>query len=141
MMYIIPQGPIMRCPAQHKQQRRHRIVRGALRRFRSRGTEGASIGTLMRDLRLTHGGFYRHFRSKEDLFVAAFEQGLKQLAHYADSAVKHAPKGGELKTLIDCYLSLQHCDHHADGCPVAGLTTGIARRPAQVRGTLLNLFL
>jgi len=65
----------------------------------------------MRDLRLTHGGFYRHFRSKEDLFVAAFEQGLKQLAHYADSAVKRAPKGGELKTLIDYYLSLKHCDH------------------------------
>src|SRR5260370_1187462 len=65
MIYIIPQGPIMRYPAQHKQQMRQRIVRAALRRFRSRGTEGASIGTLMRALRLTHGGFYRHFRSKE----------------------------------------------------------------------------
>ena len=67
----------------------------------------------MRDLRLTHGGFYRHFRTKEELFVAAFEQGLKQMAHYADSAVKHAPKGGELKALIDSYLSLEHCDHPA----------------------------
>jgi TetR/AcrR family transcriptional regulator, transcriptional repressor for nem operon len=95
----------------------------------------------MRDLRLTHGGFYRHFRSKEELFVAAFEQGLKQLAHYADSAVKHAPKGGELKTLIDSYLSLEHCDHPADGCPVAALTTEIGRRPAKVRGTFLNLFI
>ena len=95
----------------------------------------------MRDLRLTHGGFYRHFRSKEELFVAAFEQGLKQLAHYADSAVKHAPKGGELKALIDCYLSLEHCDHPADGCPVAALTTEIGRRPAKVRGTFLNLFI
>jgi TetR/AcrR family transcriptional regulator, transcriptional repressor for nem operon len=95
----------------------------------------------MRDLRLTHGGFYRHFRSKEELFVAAFEQGLKQLAHHADSAVKHAPKGGELKTLIDSYLSLEHCDHPADGCPVAALTTEIGRRPAKVRGTFLNLFI
>ena len=141
MMYIIPQGPIMRYPTQHKQQTRQRIVRAASRRFRSRGTEGATIGTLMRDLRLTHGGFYRHFRSKEDLFVAAFEQGLKQLAHNADSAVKRAPKGGELKTLIDCYLSLEHCDHPADGCPVAALTTEIGRRPAKVRGTFLNLFI
>src|SRR2546426_8007774 len=74
MMYIIPQGPIMRYPTQHKQQTRQRIVRAASRRFRSRGTEGATIGTLMRDLRLTHGGFYRHFRSKEELFVAAFER-------------------------------------------------------------------
>src|SRR5258708_35589904 len=106
MIYIISQGSIMRYPAQHKQQTRQRIVRAALRRFQSRGTEGASIGTLMRDLRLTHGGFYRHFRSKEDLFVAAFEQGLKQLAHYADSAVKRAPKGGGLETLTAYYLGL-----------------------------------
>src|SRR5260370_25865617 len=122
MIYIISQGSIMRYPAQHKQQTRQRIVRAALRRFQSRGTEGASIGTLMRDLRLTHGGVYRHFRSKEDLFVAAFEQCLKQLAHYAGSAVKRAPQGGELKTLIDYFLSLEHCDHPADRIPVATLT-------------------
>src|SRR5260370_40647326 len=76
MIYIIPQGPIMRYPAQHKQQTRQRIVRSALRRFRSRGTQGASIGTLMRALRLTTGGLYPPFPSNNDLFVAAFEQGL-----------------------------------------------------------------
>src|SRR5260370_12646412 len=62
MIYIIPQRPIMRYPAQHKQQTRQRIVRAALRRFRSRGTEGATIGTLMPALRLTHGGSYTHVR-------------------------------------------------------------------------------
>ena len=95
----------------------------------------------MHDLHLTHGGFYRHFSSKEELFVAAFEQGLKQLAHHADSAVKHAPKGGELKALIDGYLSLEHCDDPGGGCPVAALTAEIARRPAKVRGTFLNLLI
>src|SRR5260370_22056198 len=134
MIYIIPEGPIMRYPAQHKQQTRQRIVRAALRQFRSRGTEGASIGTLMRELPLTHGRFYTHVRSKEDLFVAAFDQGLKQLAHYADSAVKHAPKGGELKTLIDYYLSLEHCDHPADGCPGAALTPELVRPSAKAPG-------
>src|SRR5260370_32723112 len=141
MMYVILRLSTMRYPAQHKQQTRQGIVRAALRRFRSRGTEGATIGTLMRDLRLTHGGFYRHFRSKEELFVAAFGQGLQQLAHYADSAVKHAPKGGALQTLIDYYLHLEHCDHPADGCPVAALTTEISRRPAKLHGTFLNLFI
>src|SRR6266705_7147538 len=106
----------MRYPAGRKQQTRERIVRAAARRFRSLGSQGAAIGDLMRDLHLTHGGFYRHFDSKEDLFVAAFEQGLKQLAHHADSAVKHAPKGGELKALIDGYLSLEHFDDPAGGC-------------------------
>ena len=141
MIYIIPKGLIMRYPAQHKQQTRDKIVKAAARQFLGRGSESAGIGDLMRDLRLTHGGFYRHFRSKEELFVAAFEHSLKKLAHDADSAVKHAPKGAELKTLIDSYLSLEHCDNPADGCPVAALTTEIGRRPAKVRDTFLNLFI
>ena len=68
----------MRYSAEHKEQTRGRIVRAAARRFRSRGSE-AAVGELMRDLRLTHGGFYRHFESKEDLFAEAFEQSLKEL--------------------------------------------------------------
>jgi len=70
----------MRYPADHKQQTRERIVRAAARRFRRRGSDGAGIGDLMRDLRLTHGGFYRHFDSKERLFAEAFEHSLKELA-------------------------------------------------------------
>ena len=131
----------MRYSSEHKQQTREKIVKAAARRFCKRGSERAGIGDLMRDLRLTHGGFYRHFLSKEELFVAAFEQGLKQLAHHADSAVKHAPKGGELKALIDGYLSLEHCDDPAGGCPIAALTTEITRRPTKVRGALFNLLI
>src|SRR5258708_13548855 len=101
----------MRYPAQHKQQTRQRIVRAALRRFRSRGTEGASIGTLMRDLRLTHGGVYRHFRSKEELFVPAFEQVLKPVAHYGDSSVKHPPEGGGFAPLTHLYPNLLPSGH------------------------------
>src|SRR5215472_12478192 len=97
MMYIISQSTTMRYPAQHKQQTRQRIVRAAARRFRSRGTEGATIGTLMRDLRLTHGGFYRHFGSKEQLFIEAFRESLEELSRKMRSAIEHVPRGGELK--------------------------------------------
>ncbi len=83
MIYIIPKGQAMRYAAEHKQQTRQRIVRAAARRFRSRGAEGATIGTLMRDLRLTHGGFYRHFGNKEQLFLEAFEQALKEVTSRA----------------------------------------------------------
>src|SRR5262249_2533453 len=93
------------------------------------------------DLHLTHGGFYRHFLSKEELFVAAFEQGLKQLAHHVDCAVKNAPKGGELKAFIDGYLSFEHCDDPAGGCPIAVLITEITRRPTKVRGVLFNFLI
>jgi TetR/AcrR family transcriptional repressor of nem operon len=128
----------MRYSAEHKQQTRERIVRAAARRFRTRGSEGAAIGDLMRDLRLTHGGFYRHFHSKEDLFVEAFEQSLKEVRDRVIQAVENAPAGAELKALIDAYLDLAHCDNTAAGCPVAALAPEIARRPRRARARLLQ---
>jgi TetR/AcrR family transcriptional repressor of nem operon len=127
----------MRYSAEHKQQTHDRIVRAAARRFRSRGSEGAGIGDLMRDLRLTHGGFYRHFDSKEALFAEAFEQGLKEVGDRVIRAVEGAPPGTELKALIDAYLDITHCDNPAAGCPVAALAAEVARRPRQTRARFL----
>ena len=123
----------MRYPAEHKQETRARIVRAAARRFRSRGGEGAAISDLMRDLRLTHGGFYRHFDSKEDLFAEAFAVGLEQVSEKLVRAAE-AARGGELKALIEAYLSQEHCDDAANGCPVAALMAEVARRPGATRG-------
>jgi TetR/AcrR family transcriptional repressor of nem operon len=128
----------MRYSAEHKQQTRERIVRAASRRFRSRGSEGAGIGDLMRDLRLTHGGFYRHFDSKEALFAEAFEHSLKEVADRVTKAIEHAPPGSELKALIDAYLDLEHCNDVAGGCPVAALASEVARRPRGSRGPFLH---
>jgi TetR/AcrR family transcriptional regulator, transcriptional repressor for nem operon len=119
----------MRYGPGHKEQTRERIVRAAARRFRTKGTEGASVGDLMRDLHLTHGGFYRHFDSKERLVAEAFEHGLKQGRERAVKAIAQAPPGGELKAIIDTYLDLAHCDDVAEGCPVAALASELARRP------------
>src|SRR6476620_7181301 len=119
----------MRYPAGRKQQTRERIVRAAARRFRSRGSQGAAIGDIMKDLHLTHGGFYRHFDSKDDLLVEAFEHGNDESHSPMLRAVENAPKGGEVKALIDAYLSLEHCDNPADGCPVPALATELSRRP------------
>jgi TetR/AcrR family transcriptional regulator, transcriptional repressor for nem operon len=128
----------MRYPAEHKQHTRQRIVRAAARRFRSRGTEGSAISDLMRDLRLTHGGFYRHFGSKEGLVAEAFEAALKEYADRAAAAIEKAPPGGEIKALIDAYLDPKHCDDIAGGCPVAALASEIARRPKGSRGPFLD---
>jgi TetR/AcrR family transcriptional repressor of nem operon len=128
----------MRYGPEHKQQTRDRIVRAAARRFRSRGGEGAGIGDLMRDLRLTHGGFYRHFDSKEDLFAEAFEQSLKEVRGHVAKAIEHAPPGGELKAIIDAYLHLDHCNDVAGGCPIAALASEVARRPRGERAPFLH---
>jgi TetR/AcrR family transcriptional repressor of nem operon len=128
----------MRYSAAHKEQTRERIVRAAARRFRSRGSEGAGIGDLMRDLRLTHGGFYRHFDSKEDVFAEAFEQSLKEVGDRVMRAIEQAPPGGELKALIDAYLDSDHCSDLANGCPVAALASEVARRPRGARAPFLQ---
>ena len=128
----------MRYPVEHKQQTRERIVRAASRRFRRHGSEGAVIGDLMRDLRLTHGGFYRHFDSKEDVLVAAFELGLADTAARAEKGVKTAAPGGELKAMIDAYLDIEHCEDVEGGCPVAALAAEIPRRPRKTRDAMLR---
>ena len=128
----------MRYSTQHKQQTRERIVRAAARRFRSRGSEGAGIGDLMRDLRLTHGGFYRHFNNKEGLFAEAFGQSLTEIGDRVVKAIEHAPPGGELKALVDAYLDMAHCDNVAGGCPVAALASEVARRPRGARAPFLQ---
>src|SRR5262245_55262213 len=120
MIYIIARET-MRYPAEHTQRTRKRIVRAASRRFRSRGTEGSAIADLMRDLRLTHGGFYRHFGSKEGLVAEAFETALKESSDRAIAVIEQAPKGKEMQALIDAYLNVKHCDDLASGCPVAAL--------------------
>src|SRR5262245_419543 len=128
----------MRYPAEHKQHTRERIVRAASRRFRSKGSEGAGIDELMRDLRLTRGGFYRHFASKEDLFVEAFERALNDVVTRVSAAIKKAKPGGETKALIDTYFDIDHCNDVADGCPVAALAAEVARRPKATREPLLR---
>jgi TetR/AcrR family transcriptional repressor of nem operon len=129
----------MRYSPEHKKETRQRIVRAAARRFRTRGSQGAAIGELMRDLRLTHGGFYRHFKSKEALFVEAFEEGASEIHRKIASAIAQASRGGELKAFIDTYLDIEHCDNAGDGCPVASLATELARRPPQSRARVAFL--
>src|SRR5215813_1919416 len=119
MIYIILRRGRMRYPSEHKRQTHDRIVRAASRRFRRRGREGAGIGDLMRDLRLTHGGFYRHFASKDELFVEAFEQALGEARERIRKAIARAALGKELEAIIDSYLDIEHCDDIEDGCPVA----------------------
>lgn len=122
----------MRYSAEHKKETRERIVRAASRQFRRRGREGVAIADLMKNLNLTHGGFYRHFGSKEQLFVEAIEKGFEDIRAQMKRAADEQP-GSELQAVIEEYLSLEHCSNPADGCPMAALVTEIARYPRAVR--------
>lgn len=107
---------------EHKQQTRERIVASARRLWKEHGYANVSINQIMKDAGLTHGGFYAHFQSKEELFAeAALDTGMleRYRAMIADSDVTHI---GVLEMLLDFYLSTEHRDNPADGCPLVALS-------------------
>lgn len=91
---------------------------------------------LMRDLGLTHGGFYRHFKSREDLFVEAITRALEQAGERAAAVAKAAPEGQGLNAVIERYLSLEHAENVGSGCVIAALAPEIGRQPVSIRARI-----
>jgi TetR/AcrR family transcriptional regulator, transcriptional repressor for nem operon len=126
----------MRYPPEHKDRVRQRIVAAASRRFRGRGSEDVPIADLMSELRLTHGGFYRHFKGKEHLFNEAFLAAATETQSRMRTAAEQAPPGQELEAVVTKYLSAGHCENPSQGCPIAALAAEISRHPKSTRTTL-----
>ena len=76
---------------------------------------------------LTHGGFYRHFGSRDDLVVEAIEQSLQELRDTLIAAANEAEPGEEWKAMIKTYLALERCDRPEEGCPIAALAPDMSR--------------
>src|SRR5215510_14025686 len=123
----------MRYSSEHKKETRERIVRAASRHVRRRGSNGVAIADLMSKLDLTHGGFYKHFHSKEQLLREAIANAFAEQDSKFNEVMRSARPGSELKALIEHYLSLEHCAGPADGCPMAALASEVQRFPRGVR--------
>ena len=119
----------MRYKQEHKEETHRRIVESASREFRSHGFEGVGIANLMGGLNLTHGGFYAHFADKEDLVAESLALALNQSLE----AMLAALEAGGLTAMLDFYLSEDHRDHPALGCPLPALVAEVARRPSSSR--------
>jgi TetR/AcrR family transcriptional repressor of nem operon len=120
----------MRYSKGHKQATRQRIVEVAGRRFKQDGIDGAGVATLMSDAGLTNGAFYAHFASKEDLVANVLADQLRAQRESFDAEC--SGRAG-LEAFIRSYLSPEHRDQSADGCPSAALLDEIVRRPAATR--------
>ncbi len=131
----------MRYPPDHKERTRARIVTAASRRFRQTGGHASGIGPLMRDLKLTHGGFYKHFESKEQLFEEALQASVLEMSSHMLSIAEAAGPSGALDAIIGAYLSAEHCDHPERGCPLAALGADISRLPRRSRDTCRRLLM
>jgi AcrR family transcriptional regulator len=120
----------MRYGKDQKQATRQRIVEAAGRRFKQDGIDGAGVAAVMSDAGLTNGAFYGHFSSKEDLVANVLADQLRAQRHSFDA--QPSDRAG-LEAFVRSYLSPQHRDQCADGCPSAALLDEIARRPTATR--------
>jgi TetR/AcrR family transcriptional repressor of nem operon len=114
-----------------KAESHERIVKVAAGVFRELGIDGISLADLMQSAGLTHGGFYRHFDSRDELVAEAVERALKDSSAVAD-AVAANPRA-TIAALVDAYLSLVHRDNIASSCAVTALANDVARSTARVR--------
>ncbi|THB84752.1 TetR/AcrR family transcriptional regulator [Pantoea allii] len=115
-----------------KAQTRRRILDEAARVMRETGTEGIGVAALMKRVGLTHGGFYAHFASREELV----EEVLKHMFAEADTfrpAKSVTQPAQQLADFIDNYLSEAHRNAPAQGCPMAALVSEVAHLPQPTR--------
>jgi TetR/AcrR family transcriptional regulator, transcriptional repressor for nem operon len=121
----------MRHSKEDKAASHERIVEVAAARIRESGTEQPGVAEIMRAAGLTHGGFYKHFGSRDELIAEAVERALTD----SESRVTELTAGAEdpLAAFADAYVSAGHRDDPASGCGVVALGTDMPRvgGPAQ----------
>ena len=122
----------MKVSREQAAENRQRIVDMASRLFRERGLDGIGVADLMKSAGLTHGGFYGHFASKEDLMAQACARALEESLVKWRERVEAEPDD-PLGALAALYLSESHCAQPGDGCAIAALGSEAARQGAPVR--------
>ena len=116
----------MRVSREKAVENRERIVETASRMFREGGFEGVGVDAIMNAAGLTHGGFYGHFGSKDELAAEAVARALER-------SVEKQSRYTNLSDLVLEYLSEQHCTDIANGCAIAALGADMARQRDAVR--------
>ncbi|MBB3235032.1 TetR/AcrR family transcriptional regulator [Phyllobacterium endophyticum] len=116
----------MKVSREQMAENRRRILEVASRLFRDKGFDAVSVAEVMKAAGLTHGGFYGHFSSKDDLIT-------QSLAHVlaADEG-----GGGDLRAYVNSYLSPGHRDNAAGGCPTAGFAAAIRHQTPAARSAM-----
>lgn len=124
MMTIIP---FMRYAPEHKDETRERVLAEAAKQIRAHGPQGVGVATIMKRAGLTHGGFYAHFSSKDELVTAAIEKMFEGSRTRWELYTAERDAAGGLAAYIDWYLSAEHRDTRAAGCPIAALSSDLPR--------------
>ena len=119
-----------------KDESRHKIIAAAATRIRERGIADTSISNVMHDAGMTHGGFYRHFDSKDDLVEAAIGEAFKAGLDIFDD--DEPGTRTQAIAYLEQYLSNQHVEEPAIGCPIPALGAEVSHGEIQWRDALAN---
>jgi TetR/AcrR family transcriptional repressor of nem operon len=122
----------MRVSREKFAESRERILDAAATLFREKGFDGIGLADIMKGAGLSHGGFYGHFGSKDDLEAQAIAVALASAAAAWSRLLEHAPTR-PLTALLTEYFSPRHRDDPGKGCPLAALGGDVARRGERVR--------
>lgn len=123
----------MRYDAEHKEQTRQRVLAEAAAAIRATGPDRIGIAAIMAKAGLTHGGFYAHFKSKDDLVAQAVTQMFDESFDRMMTRLDTLEPAVALGKIVDRYLDPRHRDAPDVGCPMPSLSGELARMPAEAR--------
>lgn len=118
----------MKVSREQMAENRQRILEVASRLFREKGFEAVSVVEVMKAAGLTHGGFYGHFKSKDDLIRCSLDHAIG----------KRNGATLSLRAYLDEYLSPRHRDNQAGGCPISGLAADTLRQTSDARAAVTD---
>jgi TetR/AcrR family transcriptional regulator, transcriptional repressor for nem operon len=125
-----------RMSREEKARTHARIVEVAAGMFRENGIAATGVADVMKAAGLTHGGFYRHFASKDDLAAAAISYAVTTSLAELEEAEGHVAKSAALLNYVDRYLSDLHVGNPRDGCPLAALGPEAPRSSSRISNAL-----
>ena len=127
----------MRYAQDHKAQTHERILQEASARYRRDGIGATGLQPLMKALGLTHGGFYAHFKSKDELVEKALRCAADEATELSSNAFKQE---NGLSAFIDMYLSEAHRDAPEKGCPIPTMASELGQRgqPSPITDELIE---
>jgi TetR/AcrR family transcriptional repressor of nem operon len=134
-------GMMMRKSKQEAALTRERIVQAAAAEFRQHGIVATGLADLMSAAGLTHGGFYRHFASKDQLVAEASAAALANTTDQMAAIASRQPGQKGLEAVVSRYLSTAHRDNRREGCAVAALGSELARADTETRNAATAAFL
>lgn len=123
----------MRYADSHKEETHRKVLKLAARALREKGPDRLAVAEVMKAAGLTHGGFYAHFKSKDDFLAEAVSETFAQAGRRWERILEGMAPREALATYVDYYVSETHRENPSTGCPVVALNSDLPRQSKSFR--------